>query len=74
MGPLTGRTQTIITGAGFKNSSNIIVRFSYANIEKEVEGIYKSEAEIVCETPAFDRPRKAMVHLSIDKRGEYTIT
>ena len=50
------------------------MRFSYANIEKEVEGIYKSEAEIVCETPAFDRPRKAMVHLSIDKRGEYTIT
>jgi len=56
---LTGKTTTKITGAGFKNSSNIIVRFSSSNFEKEVEGIYVSETEIHCETPAFDRPRDA---------------
>ena len=29
MGPLTGNTDIIITGAGFRDSSNIIVIFTY---------------------------------------------
>ena len=28
LGPLTGKTKIIITGDGFKDSSNILIRFS----------------------------------------------
>ena len=73
-GPQTGKTKVTITGDGFKDS-NIVIRFSYNKDQFiEVNGVYVSNTEITCETPAFDKVDKpATVTLSISK-GDHTIT
>ncbi len=73
LGPLTGKTKVIITGAGYKDSQNIVVRFASGKTEKEVAALYISETELSCETPTFDVPKKVDVFVSINK-ADYTIT
>lgn len=67
LGPITGKTKIQISGDGFKDSQNIIIRFSSINLkgDKEAFGIFKNEQEIECETPAFDIPRKVTLNNSL---------
>lgn len=39
LGPLTGKTKVEITGDGFTDSQNIIVRFSYGKGQIDVPGL-----------------------------------
>jgi dynein heavy chain len=72
LGPLTGKTKIKIEGDGFKDT-NISVKFSGGKMEKEVNGQFISEKEIVCETPTFDHPRSVEVTVCMNK-GDFTIT
>lgn len=75
LGPLTGKTRIQIEGEGFKNSQNIVVRFSSGKAQVEVSANYVSEKILEAETPSFEQygPRKATVVVSINK-GDFTIT
>lgn len=74
IGPLTGKTKVIITGAGFKESYGpITVHFSTAKASLEEPGTFRSETEVECETPSFEKqgPRKVDVRLNF---GNYDVT
>jgi dynein heavy chain len=69
LGPLTGKTKIIITGDGFKDSQNIIVRFAIGKFAEEVAGNFINENELWCETPSYEKhgARKVEVRVSINK-------
>lgn len=69
LGPLTGKTKIKITGDGFKDSQNIIVRFQAGKNFEEVPGVFVSEKEMWCETPSFEKhgAKKVEVRVSINK-------
>ncbi len=46
LGPLTGKTRIQIAGDGFKDSQNIVIRFSSAKSVEEVPGMFISEKEL----------------------------
>ena len=75
LGPYTGNTKVKITGVGFVNSANIVVRFTWGKVSQDAEGIYVSDTEITCKTPSFELigPKEVEVMLAID-RGDFTIT
>ena len=75
LGPYTGNTKLTITGVGFTNTSNIIVRFTIGKVTVDCEGVYVSDTELTCKTPDFSHigPKEVDVTLAID-RGDFTIT
>lgn len=73
LGPLTGKTKVTILGEGFKQSTNIIVKFFAGKQYQEVSAKYESDKELSAETPAFADPKKVQVVVSINK-GDFTIT
>nr|SYZ35238.1 PtDNAH9b [Paramecium tetraurelia] len=74
LGPLTGKTKVSITGDGFKDSQNIIVRFFSGKASEDVQAVYVSPTELTCETPSYEKhgARKSEVKVSID-RLDFTI-
>lgn len=84
LGPLTGNTKIKITGDGFKQSSNIVVRFLFSNVSpkgvvteiyEDILADYVNEQTLSCSTPNFENygPRKVDVFVSINKQ-DFTIT
>jgi len=59
----------LITGDGFKDSQNIVVRFSSGKNVEEVAGNYINEKEMWCESPSFEKhgAKKVEVRVSINK-------
>ena len=75
LGQLSGNTNVIIKGVGFKDTSNIQVRFIFGKQYVEASGNYVSDTELSCITPSFDHigPKESEVRLSI-QGGDLTTT
>lgn len=73
-GPVTGNTPISIRGIGFINEKSVQVKFSDGRREATVSGKYKSEFEIECNTPSFEKfgPMEVMVRVSI-KGDPFTV-
>ena len=69
LGPYTGHTKVTITGVGFVNTQNIIVRFTSGKASCDQQGFYVSDTEIQCDTPDFTAygPKEAEVRIAIDR-------
>jgi len=76
LGPLTGKTKVVITGDGFTDSQNIVVRFSYGKGNLDVPGTYISDTEITCDTPSFENigPKEGVEVTCSIKGADFTIT
>jgi dynein heavy chain len=75
LGQLTGGTHIEIRGIGFKDTSDIKVRFSVGKLFAEVGGNYVSPTEISCITPSFEHigAKECEVRVSI-QGGDLTNT
>lgn len=67
LGQLSGNTNVTIKGVGFKDTSNIQVRFLCGKQYVDASGTYISDTELSCITPSFEHigPKEAEVRLSI---------
>jgi len=54
LGQLTGGNQVIVKGVGFKDTSEIKVKFAVGKQYAEVSGTYISDNELSCITPNFE--------------------
>jgi len=75
LGQLTGGNTVVVHGVGFKDTSDIKVRFSVGKLYAEVSGTYVSESELTCVTPNFEHigPKECEVRMNI-QGGDYTNT
>jgi dynein heavy chain, axonemal len=75
LGQLTGGTNIIVKGVGFKDTSDIRIRFAVGKQSAEVSGTYVSENELSCITPSFEHigPKECEVRMNI-QGGDYTNT
>jgi hypothetical protein len=54
-GPSKGNTTISITGTGFINSDKLRVRFTYGDLNQEVQCHYDTNSgKLICNTPRFD--------------------
>lgn len=75
LGQLTGGNTVSMKGVGFKDTSEIKVRFAVGKLLKDVSGTYINENEITCVTPNFEEigPKECEVRMNI-QGGDYTNT
>lgn len=68
MGQLSGGTEVIIKGIGFKETGGINIRFTCGKNWIEIPGEYKSETEITATTKSFEEigPKEAEVRLQME--------
>lgn len=75
LGQLTGGNIITIHGVGFKDTSEIKVRFSHGKQFCDVIGTYVTETEMTCVTPNFEAigPKECEVRMNI-QGGDFTNT
>jgi dynein heavy chain len=75
LGQLTGGNTITVKGVGFKDTSEIKVRFSVGKMFQEVNGSYVNDNELTCITPNFETigPKESEVRMNI-QGGDYTNT
>ena len=75
MGQLSGGTEVVIRGIGFKETGGINIRFTCGKNWIEIPGEYKSETEITAVTKSFEEfgPKEAEVRLQMEGK-DFTTT
>lgn len=70
LGPLTGKTNIVITGEGFKGLQTYNVRFTYGKFFSDVQAVFVSETEITAQTPNFEAAgaKEAEVRIKADRQ------
>ena len=75
LGQLTGGTQLVVKGVGFKDTADIKVRFIWGKNYSDVSGVYVNESELSWITPNFEHigPKEWEVRINI-QGGDFTNT